>query len=353
MKNLFSGSKLLTTILVIHLGVFTVAVDAAPPLPTPDSENDGSERAAVQDNTDSPQVEVVLEALNRELQNPSLRLSGCRISNISFQSDGQSTSTLIAGTIAFVFQESDVIVATQHVLKNLGHDRWLQVRADESGLTTVPPNTGPLLQQLKSAFRENKATYLRTIITDARLASDPNASEQTVLTLSGSVASKEAQDTVVFVANQVASEFFASYLGQSEDYQINVLPTDVKLVQNVEAQAFEFGRLARHALRRGRPEEAVRLLEFAAFADDRGLETMYWLALAHLESGQEDAARTVMETTIAKNAGVLEAFRRGANNEYIDLYRSLCEKQGYVRRRLQQLEREVYVEFRMPSQSAS
>lgn len=355
MNNLLSLSALLPMLLVTHLGVASGADEPAqPPIPVADSrdtEDSFGERLSARGTSESPNATVVLEALNRELQNPSLHLSGCRISHITFKADGEVTSTVVAGTIAFSFQEPAVIAAAQRVLSDLGFDRWLQVSPVNAGLDLEPPDARPLLQQLKAALRENETTCLRAIITDAQLDPDPNASGQSVLTLSGVVSAKDVEEAVVSVANEVATEFFAPYIDQTEELNhINVLPTNVNLVQDARAQAFEFGRLARHFLRRGRAPEAVRLLEFAALADNRTMETMYWLAIAHLEAGQEHSARIVLETTISQNASALEAFHHGANNEYIDIYRSLCEVQGTARRRLHELEREIYLDFRMMSQ---
>lgn len=294
-----------------------------------------------------PQSESVLLAINEDLAKPELRLAGCSITKLTFIDNGDdSRSTLLDGTLAFQFQADGAISAIQGTLSRLGHEDWDKVRPIDSGFHIQPPDMSLFLAELKQALRDSDATDLAVILCDATLEPSTDAPGQLFVNLNGYISMEQTEALVVDIANEVATTFFGPYLAREEDDQtINVLPNDLVLRATSRSASRQFVRLAHAYTQECRFVDAVNAFEMAAFEDRQAMNTMYWLAIAHLRLGDEDEARTILRRTVRINARLMEEARQGRINGYADLMHVLESVQGTLRQRLHELEGQVYADY--------
>lgn len=298
----------------------------------------------------APDQERCVNAINEDLARPEVRLAGCRITKISFDTNEDSRSTLIEGTIAFMFQEDAVIAAAKETLSRLGYEDWLEVRpVDTSGsqeFEVRPPAMNLFVTQLRQALRDDDSTALMVILCDATLEPSEIDPEKLVVNLDGHISRKETEGVVVDVANHVAAAFFGPYRANVEaEQEFNVIPGNLLLKPTSRSASHQYQRLAHSYIQQCRLPEAVNAFELAAFEDRQAMKTMYWLAVAYLKIGDEDSARMTLRRTVRRNARLMEDARLGRNNDYVDLMRALESVQGSLRQRLHDLEGEVYADY--------
>ncbi len=293
-----------------------------------------------------PEVPAVLAAINADLANPELRLSGCKVSSIVFTQEADVCSTLVEGTVAFEFQSDAVIESVKSSLEKLGWEDWTAVKPEDAGFNIQLPDMTPFIEDLRQTLRDEESTALKVILLDAFLQSDENAPGQMLVILEGHTSTSETIESVVDVANGVATRFFAPYLTQeASEHKINVRPDNLALKVTSRYSSKHLVRLSHSYAQQNRLEDARNTLELAAFEDKRALETMYWLAVTQLKANDIEGARKSLRIAVRENGKLIEESQRGNRNRYSEMLHTLEPVQGTLRQKLHELEGKVYADY--------